>query len=585
MNVSPRRCFVAVSCAPLPAKCFIAYVEGQFMSQGAYFELGDLSFPITTSSAPAQLWFDRGLSWIYGFNQDEAVCCFRRAAEFDAQCAMAYWGEAYACGPFYNMPWEQFGEHEAREATGICFRAAQKALGLATRVSAVEKALIGALSQRFPLDHPISLDVFSGWEDDYANAMRDVYAEFPEMADVIALTAEALMTRTPWKLWDVATATPACGSHTLEVIDMLEMGLSLPVNQTQGTHIGLAHMYIHALEMSPTPEKALKWADALTDRSPDNGHLQHMPSHIYVLCGLYEEAITVSDRAIAADTKYLDYAGAFNFYSVNRCHALHMKMHASMLCGHFADALNAADALVDMLPENLLRIDKPFMAMTLEAYYSSHWHVLVRFGKWRQIIDTPLPTDQALYRVTTALGHYARGVAYSAIGDVAGASAVQTEFREAVSRVPLDRIMGNNPVAAVLAIADAMLTGELRYRQADYEAAFTSLREAVVLNDALAFSEPWPWMHPPRHALGALLLERGAVQEAMLVYRADLGLDTTLSRCCTHPDNVWSLHGYVECLRSVGDCNELPIMLQRLSVAVARADVPVVASCCCRTGH
>ena len=493
------------------------------MNPSDCFELGDLTFPVTTSSSEAQLWFDRGLSWIYGFNQDEAACCFRRAAEHDPQCAMSYWGEAYACGPFYNMTWEQFSEREAREATGVCFMAIRRAVALAEDASPVERALIEALAVRFPVDHPVSNEDFSNWEDAYADAMRGVYSVFQESLDVAALTAEALMTRTPWKLWDVATGRPATGAHTLEAIDIIEDGLRLMSDRGEPAHIGLAHMYIHALEMSPTPEKALKWADALTNRSPDNGHLQHMPAHIYVLCGHYHQAVTVSDQAIAADSKYLEHAGPYNFYAVNRCHDLHMKMHASMLSGRLGAALDASNAMVAALPEELLRIDKPFMAMTLEAYYSSTCHVLVRFGKWRELIDSRPPADQVLYPVTTALSHYARAIAFAATGEVDGAITLQARFRDAVVDVPADRIMGNNPVANVLAVAAKMLEGEIRYRQQDYYEAFAALREAVILNDKLEFSEPWPWMHPPRHALGALLLERGETDEALAVYRRGFG--------------------------------------------------------------
>ena len=285
-----------------------------------YFNLGRHTFPVSTTSVAAQTWFDRGLSWVYGFNHDEAGVCFRHAAELDRGFAMAYWGEAFACGPFYNMTWEQFSGQEAKQATGVCYRATQTAVAHAGSASPLERALIEALAQRFQHDHPVSLEGFFGWEDTYASAMRDVYKRFPEHPDVMALTAEALVTRTPWMLWDVTTGEPAPGADTLEALEILESGLRLTTERGEPPHLGILHIYLHTLEMSPTPDKALSAANALCDLSPDNGHLQHMPAHIYVLCGRYDDAIEVSDKAVAADDKYLEHAGAYNFYAVNRCH-------------------------------------------------------------------------------------------------------------------------------------------------------------------------------------------------------------------------------------------------------------------------
>ena len=547
------------------------------------FDLGSGSCPITTQSPDAQRWFDRGLAWTYGFNHEEGVVCFRNAAEADPDCAMAYWGEAYASGPFYNMTWDLFSPREAQEATGVCYRAVRNAMARTDATTGVEQALIRAMARRFQADHVVSAETFRAWDDAYADAMRDVYAEFPEDLDVIALFVEAMVTRTPWKLWDVDKGEPARGADTVEAIAVLESGLQLSADRGEAPHIGILHMYVHTLEMSPAPERALPAADALRDRSPDNGHLQHMPAHIYVLCGHYSDALAVSEQAILADKKYLEYAGAYNFYTTARCHDLHMKMQAAMLAGLYQPARQAAEAVVDGLPEDLLRTDKPLMAMILEGYYSVTVHVPVRFGQWQQIIDAPLPDDPQLYCVTIVMSHYAKAVAYAATGDISRAEIEQSRFGESLLRVPQDRLQANNLASEVLAIAAQMLEGELAYRKGNFDIAFDHLRDAVRLDDNLSYSEPWPWMHPPRHALGALLLEQARVAEAERVYRADLGLDATLSRCRQHPDNVWSLHGYVECLRRRGAQRELPALEQRLALALARADVPINASCCCRT--
>ena len=548
-----------------------------------YFDLGTHTFPITTTSPEAQTWFDRGMAWVYGFNQDEAVVCFRNAAALDANCAMAYWGEAYACGPFYNMTWDKFSEEEASEATGVCYRATRKALECAGSATALEQALVAALVRRFQKCHPVCLEEYAVWERAYADAMREVYAGFAGHIDAIALAAEALVTRTAWRLWNTATGVPADGADTLEALEMLESGLRLIEDRGETPHLGILHMYLHSLEMSPTPDKALPAADALYDLSPDNGHLQHMPAHIYVLCGRYDDAIRVSDNAIAADDKFVEHAGSHNFYSVNRCHDLLMKMHAGMLAGHLESTRQAARGMIERLPEDLLRIDKPYVAMLLEGYYSATEHVPVRFGQWQTIIDSEPPHDAALYPLTLVMSHYARGIAYAATGQIEAAQDERSLFLEALGAVPEDHIMGNNPTINVLAVGEQMLEGELCYRQRDYETAFDHLREAVRRSDHLNYSEPWPWMHPPRHALGALLLEQGQHEEAEQVYRSDLGLEDTVPRCQQHPDNVWSLHGYAECLKHRGDETALAEVAPRLAEAIRLADIPIRSSCCCRT--
>jgi len=209
-------------------------------------------------------------------------------------------------------------------------------------------------------------------------------------------------------------------------------------------------------------------------------------------------------------------------------------------------------------------------------------HVLVRFGRWQEIIDAPLPEDPELYLVTTAMHHYAKAVAQAALGEIAAAEAEKARFEAAVARVPAARRFFNNAARDILAVAAAMLAGEITYRKGEYEAAFGHLRHAVHLDDTLAYTEPWAWMHPPRHALGALLLEQGRIGEAAAVYRADLGLDHSLSRPKQHPDNVWSLHGTVECLKQLERPLEAAMMAQRLARALARADPTITASCFCR---
>ncbi len=547
-----------------------------------YFDLGHYQRPITTDSPEAHLWFNRGLIWCYAFNQEEGVRCFRRAAESDADCAIAYWGVAYAKGPFYNLLWTDFTPTELGDVVVTCHEAAGRALALNDRVSPVEQALIRALTRRYQSGQVAGYDVLQSWIDDYAVAMAEVYAAFPDDFDVVALYAEALMTRTPWKLWDIDKGVPAEGADTLEAIAVLERGMRLVEERGAEPHPGMVHMYIHAIEMSPFPEKALPATDALRDLVPDGGHLRHMPSHIDVLCGRYVEAITANDKAIAADRKFLDGADMHDFYLTSCCHDFHLKMYAAMFAGQYRPAIEAADDVAELLTDDVLRHDQPYTAATLEGYYSMKMHVLVRFGRWREIVEAPLPTDAKLYCVTIAMHHYAKGVANAALGNIEAAEREKIAFEAAVANIADDRLFFNNFAPNILAVASAMLDGELAYRKADYDVAFANLRQAAVLSDRLHYTEPWAWMHPPRHALGALLLERGHVEEAARVYAADLGLTDDLSRCCQHPGNVWSLHGYVECLRRQQRDAEADAIQPQLDAALAACDVPIGASCCCR---
>ena len=222
------------------------------------------------------------------------------------------------------------------------------------------------------------------------------------------------------------------------------------------------------------------------------------------------------------------------------------------------------------------------MPCACQGFVPMKMHALIRFGRWQEIIDAPLPGDQDLYCVTTAMMRYAKGVACAATGQITDALAHRREFARAAPRVPASRTVFNNTCNDILRVAAAMLDGELEYRQANYDRAFELLRRAIELDDGLAYDEPWAWMQPARHAYGALLLEQGLVAEAEGVYRADLGLDDTLARACQHPGNVWSLHGYHECLLRLGKHELAGIIGQQLKIASAHADVPIRSSCYCR---
>ena len=546
------------------------------------FYLGTYSRAVISRNREAQLWFDRGLLWLYGFNHEGAVFCFREAQRADPDCAMAFWGEAYAAGPFINLPWHWRSETEARDSITTCFAATEAAMARREGAAPVERALVEALPSRYQRNAVVPDSEFSAWNDAFAARMREVHRCFPDDPDVAALFAEALITRTPWQLWDLDTGEPAEGADTVEAREVLEAAMRKRSNGGQAPHPGMLHMYIHVMEMSRTPDCALGAADTLHHLSPDNGHLNHMPCHIYLQCGRYADALAVSRKAVRADAKYLRRAGPFNFYTTARCHDFHAMMSAAMMMGNHRGAQEAADGIARTVTPDLLRQDRPHLVATLDNYCSSTVHVPVRFGRWREIVDAPMPTCPELYVVTTLMRHYARGVAYAALGDFEAAERERERMDEGCADLPGTRLYFNDTALNVMALAREMLSGEVAYHRGDHESGFAHLRKAVRLSDGLAYSEPWPWMHPPRHALGALLLEQGQVEEAEAMYRVDLGLDDAGRRCLQNRDNVWSLHGYHECLRRQGRDREAEALEPALAAALARSDTPITSSCRCR---
>jgi len=542
-----------------------------------YFDLGTYSRPVTTTSPEAQMWFDRGLIWTYGFNHEEAVACFEKATAIDPGCAMAYWGIAYALGPNYNKPWEFFDSDDLRTTVERTHAAIAKAQELASQVTPVEQGLIGALQARYPAAVPAA--DCSVWNEDYAAAMGAVYAQFPDEPEVATLYADALMNLTPWELWDLRTGEPAPGSRANEASEVLERLMASPSGHH---HPGGLHFYIHLWEMSATPERALTVADRLRGLVPDAGHLEHMPTHLDVLCGDYRRVVSSNSDAIAADERFLAARGAMNFYTLYRSHDYHFRIYGAMFSGQSAIALETVEALEKSIPEDLLRVESPPMADWLEAFLSVRMHVLIRFGRWEEILEVPAPSDPQLYCTVAAMRHYARGVAFSALDRVAEAEAERELFHAAYDAVPESRTLFNNTSRDILAVAAAMLDGELEYRRGDYDTAYAALRTSIELDDNLPYDEPWGWMQPTRHAYGALLMEQGHIEDALAVYRADLGLDDTLPRALQHPGNVWALHGLHECLKRLGRDAEAGLVAGPLRLATAVADVPVVASCFCR---
>lgn len=541
------------------------------------YDLGTHSCPVTTASTAAQTWFDRGLVWTYGYNHDEAIACFERVLAEDPGCAMAHWGIAYAAGPNYNMPWHLYDDRGRAKALARAFDATQAALEGLGGLTPIESALIRALPARYP-----QRDIAGGmedWDRAFADAMQAAFAAHPDHLDLRCVYAESLLNLTPWKMWDLRKGAPADGARTDEARRVLEEAFA----QAPGAmaHPGLLHLYIHLMEMSPFPEKALHAADALRTLVPDAGHLVHMPTHIDVLCGDYEKTVRWNEKAIEADLKYYDREGAFNIYTGYRQHDYHFVVFGALFLGRIEPARAAIQGMAETVPDEMLRIESPPMADFFESYLGLWPHVLVRFGRWEEAIALEPPADPELYCTGNAFTHYARTVGFAALGRVAEAEAAEREFLAACDMVPDSRLMHNNKITDLLEIAKEMARGEIEYRKGNYEAAYDHLRRSVAADDALPYDEPWGWMQPTRHALGALLFEQGHVAEAEAVYREDLGLGGQLSRATVHPDNVWSLRGLHDCLKKRQETREIVHIKQRLDLALARADAAVGASCFC----
>lgn len=514
--------------------------------------LGDYEWTVSTDSPEAQQYFNQGMIFCWGFNHEEAIRSFAQAAVFDPGLAMAYWGIALASGPHINNP----AMDEA--ASRMAWENLQVAVTLLGGANPLEQELIQALTARYadpPPEDRTPLDRA------YADAMRAVWAAHPDNADVGALCAESVMDLRPWDLWS-PEGQPR--PETPEVMETLRAVLVLDPN-----HPGANHFNIHTLEASPEPARAAASADRLRDLVPGVGHLTHMPSHIDIRLGKYREAILANQRAVAADSAYLAQGGSGAFFTLYSAHNYHFLAYAAMFAGRQQLAMESARQMVAMIPLDLVYALPDFM----DGFLPIPYHVMIRFGLWDEMLAEPAPP--ADLPVTTAFWLYGRTVAFAALGRVEEAAVELARFEEAFEAVPESALIGNNSAIAVLEVARPFAAGELEYRLGNTEKAFALLGEAVALDDALLYDEPWGWMEPVRHALGALLLEQGRVEEAEAVYREDLRI---------HPGNGWALLGLEECLRRSGKVQAAAEVQKRLDIAWADADINTKVSCYCRRG-
>ncbi|MHC4893711.1 MAG: hypothetical protein ACYTFV_10160 [Planctomycetota bacterium] len=507
---------------------------------------GEHHRPVDVRTELAQAYFDQGLALAFGFNHEEAVRSFRTAAHLDPNSSMARWGAAYALGPNINMP---VGPEASREAHAEI----QAALARDYRASEVDRALIEALSTRFAPEPPedrMALD------EAYAEAMGAVWERFPEDPDVGFLYADALMNLTPWDLWTLDFEPTR---YTSEIIATLERVMEL-----DPCHPGANHLYIHALEASSDPGRAEEVADRLGELTPGLGHMVHMPSHIYVQVGRFEDAVRVNERGSALDREYFARVGDRLVYHFYHAHNNHFRVWSALYQGDYEEALEAARLTLEDLPD-AFEAD-PGTAEFLIADV----HVHLRFGKWEAVLEVPRPREDQPFAI--AMWRYGRGVAYANTDRTALARVEREAFEAVADSIPPEAMLGRTPARDVLEVARQMLNGELFYKEGDVERGLEHLRLAVDAEDRLLYSEPSPWMVPTRHALGALLLEQGQVSEARNAYAYDLQ---------RHPGNVWGLRGMVECLERGDDPVALREYRARFEEASRFATVDVRASCFC----
>ncbi|KAJ5618329.1 hypothetical protein N7528_006972 [Penicillium herquei] len=550
-------------------------------SSDPYFNLGTFGRKVSTTSTEAQIWFDRALVWTYCFNHDEAIECYKQVIAHDESCAMAYWGISFCSGSNYNKTWALFDELDRIKAIQRCDEFSKLAIERSGSASDWERALIHALVKRYPNDDP-NRDLLA-CSIAYANAMRDVYIKFGrDDFDIITLFADALMNCAPRKLYDASTGLPIASSPVFEVKDLLENTLKMPGVES---HPGPAHMYIHLMEMSLTPEAALPAADMIRDMFPDTGHTFHMPAHIDVLIGDYRRAVEYNYKATVADDKYFKLKGGLTFYSYYRLHDYHSLIYAAMLGGKSKAALSATTRMEATITVEILRVKTPALANWMEFFNAVRVHVLIRFGMWDELKQLHPLEDKELYCVTNVMRHYGKGIAHAATANLEEADKERELFKEASKLVPPTRLDFPNKITVILNVASAMIDGEIEYRRGNYEIAFKRLRDAIKYEDELPFAEPWGWMLPARHAFAALSLEQGKVEQATQAYAEDLGLVPTPGRSHQHPNNVWALQGYHECLQLLGRDQEAMIIKKQLSWALAEADVEIKSSCFCRLGN
>ncbi|KAG0505699.1 MAG: hypothetical protein Udaeo_09380 [Candidatus Udaeobacter sp.] len=518
-----------------------------------YDGLGSYSRKVTTDSAEAQRYFDQGLGFLHGFNHRAAIRAFQQAAEIDPKCAMAHWGVAFACGPHINSM------AVPPPAAELAWKELELSRKSAGNASPVERALIDALAKRYANPQP---EDRSGLDRAYADAMREVWKKYPKDPDVGALFAEAMMNLRPWDQW-TPDGKPQPGTD--EIVATLDAVLKLNPN-----HPLANHLYIHAVEASPNPERAMVAADRLRNLQPGLAHNVHMPSHIDIRTGQWLKAVATNAKAVEADQQYRKIFGPpKGFLNVYIAHNRHMLAYAAMMTGQRDLAIKHIRAMVAEMPADFLNEN----ALQAEGNVAMPLEVMVRFGLWDDVLAEPEKyTDKMWF--TRAFHHAARAIAYAAKGDTVNARNAQSVFVERAKLVPKEDFVSNNSCEALLAVAIPMVEGEILIAEGKIDSGIEQLRAAIQKEDALKYDEPPGWLIPVRHSLGAVLMKQQRFAEAEQVYRDDLA---------RLPENGWSLLGLAESLRKQKkNADEVAQTQAKFEKVWAKADLTITTSCLCQ---
>jgi len=521
-------------------------------AQGAQLldNLGNHSRTITTSSPDAQAYFNQGLRLIYAFNHDEAARAFAKALEFDSTCAMCYWGAGESLGPNYNMP-------AMSDRWSVLWQAVQSAQNNAAHATPVEQALIAALAKRYSGPDPLPPEKMQPYNETYATAMGDVARQYPDDDDVQVFYAEALMTANPWKLW---SADGKASPGTAEIVATLETVLA-----RNPQHPGANHYYIHAVEASPQPEKAVAAAERLPGLIPGAGHIVHMPAHIFQRVGRYADAGAANRAGIKTDLAYIDKAKPpeWTYYSgMYLGHNYQFLGYAAAMQGRSAEALQATRDMRAHIPDAVLH-----MGMGLDWYAAEPYFAMERFGRWGDVLAEPAP-DPTLAALSSAY-HYERAVALAATGKIDDAGKEKAQLDAIAAAKPADAPAGLNTAKDLMAVASLVASARIAIAQGKHDEAIATLREATSKEDALAYDEPADWFVPIRHLLGEELLKAGKAAEAEGVYRDDLQ---------RHPDNGWALYGLAQALKAQQKVDAAATVEEQFKRAWKDADLALAAS-------
>jgi len=476
--------------------------------------LGDLHHPVSTKNPEAQKFFDQGLRFIYAFNHDEAARSFQHAAELDPKLGMAYWGVAEAVGPNYNDPADPDRYRHAHEAV-------QKAVDLSADAPKNEQAYIQAMAKRFPADPNSDLKKAA---EEYHDAMREVMKQFPDDLDAATLFAESGMNLHPWGLWH-QDGTPQEGTE--EIVATLESVIKRDPN-----HLGAIHYYIHSVEASNDPSRALAGANKLAQLAPNAGHIVHMPAHIYIRTGDYDAAVKTNEQAAEVDRAYIKATGVQGIYPMMYySHNLHFVAMCGAMNGRYAEARKNADLLVANVGPHVK--DMP----PLEGFMTIPVAVEIRFHHWNEILKMPAP--DASMKTASVFWHFGQGLAYAGTGKLTEAEAEYKIVSAAEAATPPDVIFQmpiNNKAKDILKIAENVLGAKIAMAKKDNEHAVAMLREAVAIQDKLNYGEPPDWFYPVRENLGGALLMTGDAAGAEKVFRDDL------DRNPRNPRSLFGLH-------------------------------------------